>query len=104
MTLVTPTRYSSSTAMAVEGQPMPVEVAVMWRPLYQPVIVRCSRLWATSRTSVRNSATNGTRNGSPGSSATEETSPGAMPMWYCRSVRPTWDLSTVDMGVLLRML
>ena len=29
MTLVTPTRASSSTAMAVEGHPIPVEVAVM---------------------------------------------------------------------------
>ena len=76
---VTPTRASSSTAIAVDGQPMPVEVAVMRRPLYIPHIVRCSRLWATSRTSVRNSAISGTRNGSPGNSATVPTSPGSDP-------------------------
>ena len=29
---VTPQRMSSSTAIAVDGHPMPVEVAVIWRP------------------------------------------------------------------------
>ena len=46
---VTPTRASSSTAIAVEGQPIPVEVTVIGWPRYVPTIVRCSRLWATSR-------------------------------------------------------
>ena len=40
---VTPTRASSSTAIAVDGQPIPVEVTVISRPLYVPTIVRCSR-------------------------------------------------------------
>ncbi len=73
---------------------MPVEVAVMSRPLYMPVMVRCSRLCATVFTSVRNSATRGTRNGSPGSSATVDTSPGATPMWNWRSPMPAEVLST----------
>ena len=92
---VTPTRASSSTAIAVDGQPIPVDVTVISRPLYVPTIVRCSRLWATSRASSRYSATSGTRNGSPGMSATVLTSPGATPMWNCLPPRPTLLLSTM---------
>ena len=71
---------------------MPVEVAVISRPWYVPTIVRCSRWWATSRTSVRCSAISGTRKGSPGSSAMLLTSPGATPMWNWRTSRPTASL------------
>ena len=95
MNEVTPTRASSSTAIAVEGQPIPVEVTVTSRPLYVPTIVRCSRLWATSRGLSRYSATSGTRNGSPGRSATVLTSPGATSMWNWRTPRPALLLSTM---------
>ena len=96
MNEVTPTRASSSTAIAVEGQPIPVEVTVTSRPLYVPTIVRCSRLWATSRGLSRYSATSGTRNGSPGRSATVLTSPGATSMWNWRTPRPVLLLSTMN--------
>ena len=69
-------------------------------PLYEPTIVRCSRLWATSTASVRYSATSGTRNGSPGMSATVLTSPGATPMWNWRTTRPALLLSTMLTGGL----
>ena len=43
MNEVTPQRASSSIAMAVDGQPIPVEVTVISRPWYVPTMVRCSR-------------------------------------------------------------
>ena len=102
MKLVTPTRASSSTAMAVDGQPMPVDVTVIVRPWYVPFIVRCSRLCATSTGSSRYSATNGTRNGSPGMRTTVLTSPGATPMWNCRPPSPMLLLSTMVLTWRLR--
>ena len=39
-----PTLASSSTAMAAEGQPIPVDVPLTPMPAYDPVAVRYSRL------------------------------------------------------------
>jgi len=48
MKVSAPTLISSSMAMAVEGQPMPVEVQDSLMPSTVPVKVRYSRLKATS--------------------------------------------------------
>ena len=68
MKVSAPLLISSSMAMAVEGQPMPVEVHETLIPSTVPVHVRYSRLKATSFASSKNEAIFGTRPGSPGSS------------------------------------
>src|SRR5919204_4868477 len=82
--VVAPTRASSSIAIAVDGQPIPVEVHEIGTPLYVPVNVTYSRLLATSCDSSHRLATSGTRPGSPGSSTYGATSPGESLRWYCR--------------------
>src|SRR3990170_6353240 len=86
--VVAPTRASSSIAIAVEGQPIPVDVQLMGTPLYLPVYVTYSRLVATSCASSHWEATTATRPGSPGSRTYGATSPGASFTWYCRLIGP----------------
>src|SRR5919198_201445 len=85
--VVAPTRASSSIAIAVDGQPIPVEVHEIGTPLYVPVNVTYSRLLATSWDSSHRLATSGTRPGSPGSSTYGATSPGESLRWYWRLTR-----------------
>src|SRR3990172_3037507 len=86
--VVAPTRASSSIAIAVEGQPIPVDVQLMGTPLYLPVYVTYSRLVATSCASSHWEATTATRPGSPGSRTYGATSPGASFTWYWRLIGP----------------
>src|SRR5690348_5874172 len=82
----TPSSCSSSTPMATEGPPMPVDIADTGTPSTVPVKVRYSRLNATSFAPSRCLAMSGVRNGSPGTSTYCPTSPGPNPMWYFFSV------------------
>ena len=66
MNVSAPHLTSSSTAIAVEGHPMPVEQHETLMPSTVPVNVRYSRLNATSFASSKNDAMSGTRPGSPG--------------------------------------
>ena len=70
-----PTLANSSMAIAVEGQPIPVEVTVTGLPLYSPVIVLYSLFSATSSALSKCSAMNSTLPGSPGSITKSEISP-----------------------------
>src|SRR5437870_4417916 len=78
----TPSSLSSSTAIATDGPPMPVDIVDTFTPPSAPVKVRYSRLNATSRALSRYSAIFGVRNGSPGTSTYSPTSPGPRPTWY----------------------
>src|SRR5438128_2139104 len=78
----TPSSLSSSTAIATDGPPMPVDIVDTFTPSSAPVKVRYSRLNATSRALSRYSAIFGVRNGSPGTSTYSPTSPGPRPTWY----------------------
>ncbi len=66
MKYLPPQAISSSTAMAQDGPPMPVEVIVTGTPLYTPVMVLNSRLKAISLASSKNSAALMTLWGAPG--------------------------------------
>ena len=85
MKVSAPHWMSSSMAMAVEGQPMPVEVHETLMPSTVPVKVRYSRLKATSWASSKKEAIFGTRPGSPGRSTYRPTSPFLRCTWYWRS-------------------
>src|SRR5258708_39104191 len=85
MNVVAPIAASSSTAMAVGGEPMPVEQTETARPSRAPVYVTCSRLRAISRGLSSSRAIGSTRPGSPGRRTTSPTSPGLQRMWYCKS-------------------
>src|SRR4249920_1860834 len=74
-------------AIAVEGQPIPVDVQEIGTPRYVPVNVTYSRLLATSRDSSHRLATSGTLPGSPGSRTYGATSPGASLRWYWTLIR-----------------
>src|SRR5579859_2376831 len=78
----TPSSASSSTPMATEGPPIPVDIVETGTPSTLPVNVRYSRLNATSRAPSRCLATIGVRKGSPGTSTYSPTSPLASPTWY----------------------
>src|SRR5262245_31003596 len=86
MNVVAPTRASSSSAIAVDGAPIPVDVQEIGTPRYTPVWVTYSRLLATSRVSSHTDETTGTRPGSPGSRTVGATSPGASFTWYWRLI------------------
>src|SRR4029450_5561901 len=85
--VVARTRESSPSAIAVEGQPIPVDVQEIGTPRYVPVNVTYSRLLATSRESSHRLATRGTLPGSPGSRTYGATSPGASFRWYWTLMR-----------------
>ena len=99
---VTPTRASSSTAIAVEGQPMPGrgrgDVPAPVEARHRAVLAVVGDLPHVGE-ELRDER-------DPERVARQQrdrlTSPGAMPMWYCRSVRPTWALSTVVSRMLPR--
>ena len=67
MNVSAPAPTSSSTAIAVDGQPIPVEVAATGTPSSVPVQVTYSRCWATNTGSLKWRAITSTRPGSPGS-------------------------------------
>ena len=73
--VLAPTFANSSTAIAVDGHPIPVDVTETERPLYKPVIVLYSLLSATNFAESKCSAMNSTLPGSPGSITKSETSP-----------------------------
>src|SRR5256712_2398796 len=79
MNVCTPSSFSSSTPIATDGPPMPVDIVDTGTPSSLPVNVRYSRLNATSRAPSRYLAINGVRNGSPGTSTYSPTSPGPRP-------------------------
>src|ERR1700736_5975838 len=85
MNVFAPIAASSSTAIAVEGEPIPVEQTETIRPLSSPVYVVYSRFRAISRGRSSSFAIGSTRPGSPGSKTTSPTSPGLQRMWYCTS-------------------
>ena len=64
-----PTRMSSSTQMAVEGPPIPVEVTVTRSPSRVPSQVVNSRFRVTMRGLSRWAAISSHRSGSPGTMA-----------------------------------
>src|SRR5207302_7287451 len=78
----TPSSASSSTPIATEGPPIPVDIADTGTPSSVPVKVRYSRLNATSRAPSRYLAIIGVRPGSPGTSTYSPTSPLPRPTWY----------------------
>src|ERR1700693_6337243 len=78
----TPSSASSSTPIATDGPPIPVDIVDTGTPSTVPVNVRYSRLNATSLAPSRCLATIGVRNGSPGTSTYSPTSPLASPTWY----------------------
>src|SRR5260370_21635474 len=82
----TPSSFSSSTAIATDGPPIPVDIVDTFTPSSEPVNVLYSRLNATSRARSRYFAIIGVRPGSPGTSTYSPTSPAARPMWYFFSV------------------
>src|SRR3989442_10644787 len=91
MTVVAPIAASSSMAMAVDGEPMPVEQTETARPSSSPVYVTYSRFRAIKRGLSSSRAIGSTRPGSPGRSTTSPTSPGLQRIWYCKS--PIADVS-----------
>ena len=69
MNVSAPMAMSSSSALAVDGPPAPVEHAEMGPPsTRRPVNVTCSRSTAISRASAQRVAIIDTRAGSPGRS------------------------------------
>jgi len=82
----TPSSRISSTPIATEGPPIPLETADTGVPLRVPVKVRYSRLKATSRAPSRNLAMTAVRAGSPGISTYLPTSSDVRPTWYFRSL------------------
>ncbi|CAB4668249.1 unannotated protein [freshwater metagenome] len=77
MNVSAPTIANSSTAIAADGQPIPVEVTDTFSPSRYPVYVTYSRLDATNFASSKRAAIGSQRPGSPGSSTYRPTSPGA---------------------------
>ena len=77
-----PTFANSSTAIAVDGQPIPVDVTETERPLYTPVMVLYSLLSATNVAESKCSAMNSTLPGSPGNITKSDTSPVFSWTWY----------------------
>ena len=66
--------------MAVDGQPIPVDITLMGLPIYVPANVLYSLLKATSRASSKCPAINSTLPGSPGRITKSATSPSSRPM------------------------
>ena len=62
----TPSSRISSTPIATDGPPIPLETAETGTPATEPVKVRYSRLKATSRAPSRKPAMTAVRAGSPG--------------------------------------
>ena len=81
----TPMFANSSTPIAVEGHPIPVDITLTGLSLYVPVNVLYSLLKAISFASSKCPAINSTLPGSPGKITKSATSPGASPIWYCFS-------------------
>jgi hypothetical protein len=75
MKVSAPILISSSTAMAADGQPIPVETTLTRSPSSVPVQVSYSRLRATRTGSSNRAAIGSHRPGSPGSSTYRPTSP-----------------------------
>src|SRR5215831_6279176 len=80
----TPSSPSSSTAMAMDGPPMPLEQVDTGVSPTRPVNVRYSRDQARSSAASRWRAIRAVRKGSPGTSTYWPTSPAARPTWYLR--------------------
>src|SRR5438093_728769 len=76
---------SISAAIAVEGQPMPVDVTATRSPRRVPAYVLYSRFWAMCSRSSNSAAINSQRPGSPGRNTYRPTSPCRRPMWCWRS-------------------
>ena len=92
--VLAPILANSSTAIAVEGHPIPVEVTDTDLPLYFPVIVLYSLLWATTSAVSKWLAIVSTLPGSPGNMTKSATSPSFIWMWYWTSLfkRPPFSL------------
>jgi hypothetical protein len=89
MRVSAPTRANSSTAMAAEGEPIPVDVTDIGVPSSVPVAVRYSRWSATTVASSHSSVTVSTRSGSPGRRTASATSSSPTSRWYWVSASPT---------------
>ena len=76
---------NSSTAIAADGHPIPVDVTLTGLPLYVPVTVLYSLLKAISLGSSKCFAIKSTLPGSPGRITKSAISPSCSCMWYCFS-------------------